>query len=155
MSLFPGEMTKQSFVAPPITMRSTRYSLTARGRSVAPSRRIPTGKSSFENASGWMRLPIPAAGMIPPPPSPSDEREQLVRALLRGVLRQRPLPRRAADPRQFLRRAGDRGDGIAGVARDEDLLAWPEELPHAFPEVRQHRHPARGGLEQAPRRAPS
>ena len=47
-------------------MRSTRYSLTARGRSTPPSSsRLPTGSSSFENASGWMRLPLPAAGMMP------------------------------------------------------------------------------------------
>ena len=65
MSDLPGEITKQTFRAPPRTILSIRYSLTARGRSAAPSRRLPTGSSSFENASGWMRLPIPAAGIIP------------------------------------------------------------------------------------------
>ena len=65
MSDLPGEMTKQMLFAPPITMRSTRYSLTARGRSMLPSMRLPTGRSSLENASGWIRLPAPAAGIIP------------------------------------------------------------------------------------------
>src|SRR5436305_2285320 len=65
MSDLPGAITKQILVAPPTIMRSTRYSLTARGRSVSPSRRLPTGRSSFEKASGWILLPAPAAGMIP------------------------------------------------------------------------------------------
>src|SRR4051812_4463766 len=65
MSDFPGEMTKQSFVAPPRIMRSTRYSLTARGCSPSASTRLPTGSSSLEKASGWMRVPAPAAGMMP------------------------------------------------------------------------------------------
>src|SRR2546425_4348163 len=65
MSDFPGEMTKQIFAAPPRIIRSTRYSLTARGRSASPSIRLPTGSSSFENASGWILLPIPAAGIMP------------------------------------------------------------------------------------------
>ena len=43
---------------PPRSMRSTRYSLTARGRSMPSSRRLPTGSSSFEKASGWMRVPL-------------------------------------------------------------------------------------------------
>ena len=65
MSALPGETTKQTRVAPPRTMRSTRYSLTARGRSMPFSRRLPTGSSSFEKASGWMREPWPAAGTMP------------------------------------------------------------------------------------------
>src|SRR3954453_4716166 len=65
MSDLPGEITKQSLVAPARIIRSTRYSLTARGRSTWPSRRLPTGSSSFENASGWILLPTPAAGMMP------------------------------------------------------------------------------------------
>jgi dTDP-glucose pyrophosphorylase len=52
MSDLPGEPTKQIRVAPPLIMRSTRYSLTARGRSLPSSLRLPTGNSSFENASG-------------------------------------------------------------------------------------------------------
>src|SRR3954463_12250175 len=65
MSDFPGEMTKHSLSAPPRTRRSTRYSLTARGRSQSPSLRLTTGSRSFENASRWIRLPCPAAGTMP------------------------------------------------------------------------------------------
>ena len=65
MSDLPGEITKQIFRAPPRIMRSTKYSLTAQGRSLTPSKRLPTGRSSLEKASGWMRLPRPAAGTIP------------------------------------------------------------------------------------------
>src|SRR3954467_12867318 len=65
MSDLPGEITKQILSAPPLIIRSTRYSLTARGRSVLPSNRLPTGSSSLEKASGWIRLPAPAAGMMP------------------------------------------------------------------------------------------
>ena len=65
MSDFPGEMTKHSLFVPARNIRSTRYSLTARGLSASASGRLPTGNSSFENANGWMRLPIPAAGMMP------------------------------------------------------------------------------------------
>src|SRR4051812_25611968 len=66
MSLFPGEITKQTRLAPPRTIRSTRYSLTARGRSTpSASSRLPTGSSSLLKASGWMRDPAPAAGTMP------------------------------------------------------------------------------------------
>ena len=43
----PGEMTKQIFVAPARNIRSTRYSLTARGRSIPSSRRLPTGSTPW------------------------------------------------------------------------------------------------------------
>jgi hypothetical protein len=52
MSDLVGEITKQMRSAPARVMRSTKYSLTARGRSVPFSRRLPTGSSSLENASG-------------------------------------------------------------------------------------------------------
>src|SRR5947209_19882815 len=65
MSDLPGEMTKQILLAPASTMRSNKYSLTAHGRSVPASSRLPTGSNSFEKASGWMRLPLPAAGTMP------------------------------------------------------------------------------------------
>jgi hypothetical protein len=52
MSDLAGEMTKQMRPAPARIIRSTRYSLTARGRSAPFSRRLPTGSSSLENASG-------------------------------------------------------------------------------------------------------
>src|SRR5437868_4722064 len=153
MSLFPGEMTRQIFVAPPRTIRSARYSLTARGRSISPSRRTPTGSSSFENASGWIRLPVPAAGMIPHTPSPSNLREQLVGALLGGVFLEHALPRGLADAGQLFRRARDRRDGLGGVAGDEDLLAGAEEGLDPGPVVAEHGNAARRRLEQAARGA--
>src|SRR4051812_45441964 len=126
MSLLPGEITKQSLVAPPRTMRSTRYSLTARGRSTAPSTRMPTGKSSLEKASGWIRLPMPAAGMIPHTSS-SHQRQQLFRPLLGGVLAKRPLPRRVPDPGQVFRWRRDGGHRLGGSPGDEDFLPRAEE----------------------------
>src|SRR4051794_35191972 len=81
MSDLPGEIVMQIRVAPARIIRSTRYSETALGRSVPPSTRLPTGSSSLEKASGWMRLPTPAAGTRPqvltggsPPPGPSPPR---------------------------------------------------------------------------------
>src|SRR3990170_2303300 len=73
MSDLPGDMIKQSFFAPAHTIRSIRYSLTARGLSSSPSILLPTGSSSLEKASGWILDPAPAAGIIPhmPPPSPA------------------------------------------------------------------------------------
>src|SRR3954447_17945706 len=65
MSLLPGAMTKQILSTPPAIMRSMRCSLTARGRSMPASSRLPTGSNSLEKARGWMRLPAPAAGTIP------------------------------------------------------------------------------------------
>src|SRR5512133_1154317 len=106
MSLLPGEMTKQSLRAPPLIIRSIRYSDTAFGRSTPPTHWLPTGSSSFEKASGWMRLPIPAAGMMPHmlgalvdragARSGAERRgqarclDQFLGAALRGVLGQHP-----------------------------------------------------------------
>src|SRR5690625_3292908 len=59
-------MTKHIFVVPARAMRSRRNSLTARGRAPTSSAmRPPTGRSSFEKASGWMRVPLPAAATMP------------------------------------------------------------------------------------------
>src|SRR5690242_5402780 len=109
MSDLPGEMTKQMRVAPPRTSRSTRYSLTARGRSRSPSRRLPTGSSSFENASGCMRLPCPAAGTMPhiahlvlngigDSCQSLEQRLELGGADRGGVAAERPLARGRGDP---------------------------------------------------------
>src|SRR4051794_29621592 len=109
MSDLPGEMTKQILSAPPSTSRSTRYSLTARGRSRSPSRRLPTGSSSFENASGCMRLPCPAAGTMPHIAHLAlhqigdschslEQRLELGRADRGGVAAEGPLARRGGDP---------------------------------------------------------
>src|SRR5215208_5740777 len=95
MSDLPGEMTKQILSAPPSTSRSTRYSLTARGRSRSPSCRLPTGSSSLEKASGCMRLPCPAAGMIPH--MVPHDLYQFVGADLGAVCRQCPLARAPPD----------------------------------------------------------
>src|SRR5919201_6128808 len=124
MSDFPGEMTKQSRVAPPRIMRSTRYSLTAHGRSAPFSMRLPTGKSSFENASGCILLPRPAAGIMPhisgldpfrlasaPGRSRHFERsQQLPRAMLGSMLGQRALARGVADAGDFAIAELERGD---------------------------------------------
>src|SRR5688572_4514183 len=103
MSDLPGEMTKQILSAPARIMRSSRYSLTAHGRSTPPSMRLPTGNSSLEKASGWMRLPRPAAGMMPHMVSGLrqqrgigaagrlDHREEIVRTVRGGVLREHAL----------------------------------------------------------------
>src|SRR3954464_7606003 len=117
MSDLPGEMMKQILSAPPRTIRSMRYSLTAQGRSMPPSARLPSGSSSFEKASGWIRLPRPAAGTMPhmlsPPsaglghggggPAPDgtalQRRDQGARAMQRGVLGQRAATPRLGDER--------------------------------------------------------
>src|SRR5204862_6460279 len=65
MSDLPGAITKQSLSAPAPIIRSTRYSLIARGRSTAPSTRPPTGANSFEKARGCIRVPEPAAAILP------------------------------------------------------------------------------------------
>src|SRR3954453_14327664 len=65
MSDLPGEITKQILSAPPRIIRSTRYSETAHGRSTPSSVLLPTGSSSLENANGCIRLPRPAAGIMP------------------------------------------------------------------------------------------
>src|SRR6266542_968328 len=113
MSDLPGEMTKQILSAPPRIIRSMRYSLTARGRSISPSRRLPTGSSSLENASGWILLPTPAAGMMP---------HMLTIECLRGAGR----PRRPRLLRGTLGRIeyGLQLDGtVAGRVRCERALA--------------------------------
>src|SRR4051794_24164610 len=155
MSDLPGEITKQSLVAPARIIRSTRYSLTARGRSVWPSRRLPTGSSSFENASGWMRLPIPAAGMIPSMITSDafDERDELTRAVLRRVLSENAVARATRDRRQRIATEVERGERVGGLARDQDLVARREELVEPWPVVAEHGGAARRRLEKTPRRA--
>src|SRR3954469_16443097 len=143
MSDLPGEMTMHSLSAPPRTRRSTRYSLTARGRSRPPSCRLPTGSSSFENASGCMRLPWPAAGMIP---HMIDDLLQFPRARVGRVLRQHA---RAGAPRQRRALAAahlERLHDVFGGARDDDLPARLEEAVEAVPPVRDNRRAARRGL---------
>src|SRR5436305_5743758 len=110
MSDFPGEIMKQILLAPPRIIRSTRYSLTAQGRSAPASIRLPTGSNSLEKARGWMRLPRPAAGMIPHMMSRAhcnsfghtrfrlvESFEQGSRAMLGSMLIEHPFPRRSPD----------------------------------------------------------
>src|SRR4051794_28136204 len=111
MSDLPGEMTKQMRVAPATSIRSIRYSLTARGRSAWPSKRLLTGRSSFENAWGWILLPIPAAGTMPHM-SRLQVFDQLLRPPPARVIGQHALARRGADAGQLL---GGQGDGLDGL----------------------------------------
>src|SRR5215204_307016 len=133
MSDLPGEMTKHSFSAPPSTSRSIRYSLTARGRSRSPSRRLPTGSSSLEKASGCMRLPCPAAGMIPHM-VPHDLNE-LVGAGLRAVLCQRPFARAAPDLPACIAVQIKGGGDVVWPACDENFAARLEERVQPVPRI--------------------
>src|SRR5579883_3329370 len=131
MSDLPCEMTIQIFSTPPRSIRSTRYSLTARGRSVEPSNRLPTGSSSFEKASGCIRLPAPAAGMMPHilhlqqtvfffvPQGGIERRLQIFRAMFRGVFGQRALTRRAPNFRELFRRQVQGRHRVFAPAADE------------------------------------
>src|SRR5262249_10316568 len=115
-----------NFVTPAINIRSIKYSLTARGRSCPFSQRLPTGRSSFENASGWIRLPFPAAGTMPhmpfgnvqsrchaeiglQPPKPCDQnkerktRNKHLSADAPGRPLERPVRERAAVPQAWVR----------------------------------------------------
>src|SRR3954469_6455253 len=163
MSDLPGDMTKQILFAPPRIMRSTRYSLTAQGRSIPLSSRLPTGSNSFEKASGWMRLPMPAAGTMPHmsglhhgggpggvrSATVEEQALELFRAPCRGVFRQGALPARCGDPFQLRLRQIERRHRVLGVADDEDLPARLEERVQAIPAIRQDRRAAGGGLEQS------
>src|SRR5438045_2391944 len=139
MSDLPGEITKAIFVAPAASIRSMRCSLTARGRSTAPSKRLPTGSSSLENASGWMRVPAPAAGMMPHTVASFGHRATTVRrgaaqnvfelrgAAIRCVLDQRPFARTVRDRAQLLVRPFDRSRRGVARLRDQDFLARLEK----------------------------
>src|SRR3569623_694499 len=140
MSVFPGETTKQILSAPAFSIRSTTYSLTARGRSTPSSSLLPTGSSSFEKASGWIRLPAPAAGTIPHITGlrrcSSDRCEhglELRRAPLGRVLRERALARRGCDSTKCSVVQRDRTDSVIAVLGDEDLRARGEALIEPSP----------------------
>src|SRR5512133_3959112 len=137
MSDFPGEMTNSRRSAPARIIRSTRYSETARGRSVPSTIRLPTGSSSFENASGWMRLPRPAAGMTPHMSrlhewrmrggrrariEALDQPGEFAGALHGCVLVQNALARAARHRREIVVRHVERSQRVGRVARDDDLL---------------------------------
>src|SRR5690242_21949068 len=135
MSVFPGETTKQILSAPALSMRSTTYSLTARGRSTPDSNLLPTGRSSFEKASGWMRLPAPAAGTMPHISAlhrfghaAGEHRLELRCAPGGGMLGERALARGGCDRAQGRVVESDRSDRVIAVVRDENLGARCVEL---------------------------
>src|SRR4051794_3424613 len=168
MSDLPGEMTKQMRSQPPRIMRSRRYSLTAHGRSTPASSRLPTGSSSFEKASGWMRLPLPAAGTMP----------HMSRALGMGEARGRSRARRLDMALEFgeARRARVLGkhtvargasdallrrlvkiegrQRLVRCANDECLRTRREKMIESVEPVGDDRRAAGGGFEQTPRGAP-
>src|SRR4051812_14801090 len=166
MSDLPGAMTKQILSAPPRSIRSTRYSLTARGRSA----RSPSGSNSLENASGWIRVPCPAAGMTPhilfaplrgfdrrvrarvdrdrPQAEVEDVGDQLAGAVCRRVLLQNALSRGIGDPCGLLRRERQGGGDILGVLRGQDLASGLEEAVQPFPGVAHDGAAASRRLEQ-------
>src|ERR687897_539588 len=147
MSDLPGEITKQILSAPPRIIRSTRYSLTAQGRSTPPSRRLPTGRSSFEKARGWMRLPRPAAGTIPhmsglhhgAGPGWRIRRSQkcleLLGTAVRGVLFERARAACLGDPAQLGVREVEGRDGVRRGAGEQDLPSGLEEGVKPLPGV--------------------
>src|SRR4051794_31075167 len=149
MSDLPGEITKQILSAPPRIMRLTKYSLTAQGRSTPFSRREPTGSSSFEKASGWIRLPRPAAGMMPHIlrlrglPCPNrlarvvERRFEVENALCGGMFRQDTLLRRFGHPGQLGIREVDRGERLLRRLGDQDLAPRLEERIEPLPGVGQ------------------
>src|SRR3954453_20759621 len=104
-----------------------------------------------------MRVPAPAAGMIPHTVPSSgipgarfavsarQNRLELRRAAIGGVLGERALARAPRDASQLLVRALDRDHGGAGRVGDENLFARLEELVESRPGVRQNRRAAGGG----------
>src|SRR5579883_2806450 len=164
MSDFPGETTKQILSAPAISIRSSRYSPTARGRSIPSSKRLPTGSNSLENASGLIRLPEPAAGMMPHifglDSTVLRDRTrgsfqcllQLLRAHAGGMIRQSPLIRGASDARQLFRGHFERLDRVLAGPRHQNFLTGNEEFLQAGPVVTQDGYAAERRFKQAARR---
>src|SRR5215203_6548957 len=151
MSDLPGEMMKASLVAPAASIRSTRCSLTARGRSTAPSKRLPTGNSSLENASGWIRVPAPAAGMMPHiVDTPLEDRFKLRGAPRGGVFVERSFASPPGHQAQLVAIAVERRHRVVGRRRNQHLTPWRKEMLQSRPPVREDRGTARGRLEQAP-----
>src|SRR3954464_6570922 len=168
MSDLPGEITKQILSAPPRIIRSTRYSETAHGRSTPSSVLLPTGSSSLENASGCIRLPRPAAGIIPhisrPRRSqksalclgrPFEQLNQFVGTATGTVLFERALTCAAPHPLQLLVIKLKRSHYIGRSAGQDDLLIRLEKCVQSFPNVADHRRAASGGFEQATGRTPA
>src|SRR5947209_5972548 len=162
MSDFPGDITKQILSAPPRIIRSSRYSETAQGRSTPSSVLLPTGSNSLENANGWIRLPRPAAGMMPHISSllgnPNARRragrafeqfDQFTCAPARAMLVQRTLARASRQRRQFVVTGSERCDDVRRTFGMNDFVAGLEERIEPFPDIADNRRAARCGLEQA------
>src|SRR5438105_13585395 len=102
-----------------------------------------------------MRVPAPAAGMIPhmsPSPeigrraltgAPAQHLLELRRTAVGGVLDQRPLPRALRDAPELLVGSLDRVNRSVTGGGDEDLLVRFEELVEPWPRVGQNRRAAR------------
>src|SRR3569623_1582219 len=167
MSDVPGPMTKHSLSAPPVTMRSSRYSLTAQGRSPRLPPRLPTGSNSLEKPSGWMRLPRPAAGMIPSisgalayqrrawRTDSSQRRFEFLGAPVGSVLGEHPLARSPTYFGEFVVPERQRLHHVVGRLDREHLAPELEEGLDARPAVGHDRGSAGGGFEQPARRAPA
>src|SRR5947209_457219 len=168
MSDFPGEITKQILSAPPRIRRSRRYSETAQGRSVPSSSRLPTGSNSFEKASGWIRLPRPAAGTMPhmsgllgllvvraTPCGSFQQGNEFAGPLVRCVLVHGPLARPLCDASKLGVGHRQGGECVGLVACDQDLGAGSEERLDSWPVVAQERNSASRGFKQSAGRAPT
>src|SRR4051794_35076452 len=168
MSDFPEEITKHILSAPPRIRRSTRYSDTAQGRSTPSFALLPTGRSSLENASGCIRLPRPAAGMMPHissfrgdetiafrPRRSLEQVEQLGGTLRRAVLVQGSLAGAARHRKQFTVIAPKPLDYLVSVSGSNYLIVGTKKTIQTFPSVADDRSAAGCRLEQSTGRTPS
>src|SRR5205823_14958402 len=168
MSDFPGEIMKQILLPPPRIMRSTRYSLTAQGRSAPPSIRLPTGSNSLEKARGWMRLPRPAAGMIPHMVLRThcygfgrgsvrmvESFEQSSGSMLGSVLIEHALARRRCDRPKCRFVEVQRLERVIRRAGEENFSTRREKRFQSLPSIGEDGSSTGRRLEQSARRAPA
>src|SRR5947209_438713 len=174
MSDLPGEITKQSLSAPPAIIRSTRYSLMARGRSTWPSNLPPTGSNAFENASGWIRPPAPAAGIIPhiillvlefvvsvscrrhlSRRSSFHDAFELPGSLRRRMCCQRSFARSGSDAAQFAVGHFQHPRYVVRVRSDQNFSARLEKFIQSRPGISDDRCATSCGFKQSPGGAPA
>ena len=167
----PGEITKQSLFAPPRIMRSTRYSLTARGRSLPVfhaaahrqqllrerQRLNPAARARRRNdpphRSSCSLLRCHRAAHTPRRSARSHRRFQLAHPALRRMLLQRSLARRHAPLcRSSSSVRASTSTTSCAVSHEKDLLARREEAVHPLPRVAHQRSAAGRSLKQPPRR---
>src|SRR5579875_4139860 len=90
--------------------------------------RLPTGRSSLEKASGWMRMPLPAAGMMPHMSGGLLHAGRLecgdhaARAMGGGMLVKCALTRAAGDAAQDIVGQAQGGQRVLGAAGQQDFL---------------------------------